>query len=82
MAKRRSKRKDQQEVLEKRRAIIIKVVWAGVIILCLLFGYSYGYPIAAEGEVAKGFLIGLLYGGGAFIAILISLFLNRKLKGS
>lgn len=60
----------------------MKLVWGGVAILCLFFGYSYGYPVVAGGEVVKGFLIGLAYGGGAFVAILISFLLNQKLKGS
>ena len=81
MAKRQSKQKDQAEALEKRRVLIVRILWAAVVIFCILFGYSYGYPVVAGGDVAKGILIGLAYGGGALMAILISYFLNRKLRG-
>jgi Na+/H+ antiporter NhaC len=81
MAKRQPKHQTEEEALEKRRALLIKVLWAIVIIVCILFGYSYGYPIVAQGDVAKGILIGLAYGGGALFVLLISYFLNRKLRG-
>jgi polyferredoxin len=81
MAKRQPKNKNQAEEFEKRRALIVKLVWVFVVIICVLFGYSYGYPIAAEGQLVKGILIGLAYGVGALTAILISFFLNQKLKG-
>ena len=81
MAKRQSKQKEQAETIEKRRVLILRILWGAVVIFCILFGYSYGYPIVAEGEVGKGILIGLAYGGGALFAILVSYFLNRKLKG-
>ena len=81
MAKRQPKNKSQAEEFEKRRALIVKLLWAFVVIICVLFGYSYGYPIVAEGQPVKGILIGLAYGAGALMAILISFFLNQKLKG-
>jgi hypothetical protein len=81
MAKRQSKRKDREDTLLKRRALYTKLAWVAVGIVSLLFGISYGYPIVAKGELVRGILTGLGYGGGAFLAILISLFLNRKLKG-
>ncbi len=81
MAKRQPKYQNQTKTLEKRRGLIFKLLWAVVIIICGLFGYSYGYPLVAEGQMVKGILIGLAYSGGAFIAILISYFLNQKLKG-
>jgi hypothetical protein len=81
MAKRQSKAKDRDDIILKRRALYKKLGWAVVGVVSLLFGISYGYPIVAEGELARGILTGLGYGGGAFLAILISLFLNRKLKG-
>lgn len=81
MAKRQPKRINRTEALMKRRALLLKLGWALVIIISGLFGYSYGYPIVAQGQVVKGILIGLVYGGGAFVAILISFFLNRKLRG-
>jgi hypothetical protein len=82
MAKRQSKQKKQVEALEKRRVLIVRILWVFVVIVCILFGNSYGYPIVAQGQVVKGFLIGLAYGGGAFWAILVSYFLNQKLKGN
>ncbi len=81
MAKRQPKHQTEEEALEKRRVLLIKVLWVIVIIICILFGYSYGYPIVAQGDVAKGILIGLAYGGGALFVLLISYFLNRKLRG-
>jgi len=81
MAKRQPKYQNEEEALEKRRALLVKVLWVVIIIVCILFGYSYGYPIVAQGDVAKGILIGLAYGGGALFVLLISYFLNRKLRG-
>lgn len=81
MAKRKSKQGQQQESSEKRRAIFIKIGWGLVVGVSILFGYSYGYPLVAEGEVVRGILTGLAYGGGALMALLVSLYLNRKLKG-
>jgi hypothetical protein len=81
MAKRPPKQKDQAEAAEKRRILVTRVLWTMVVIFCVVFGYSYGSPIVAGGEVVRGILTGLAYGGGAFAAILISFFLNRKLKG-
>ena len=81
MAKRQSKQKEQAAAVEKRRVLLLRILWTAVVIFCILFGYSYGYPVVAGGEVAKGILIGLAYGGGALFAILVSYYLNRKLKG-
>ena len=81
MAKRQPKYQNEEEALEKRRVLLVKILWAAIIIVCILFGYSYGYPIVAQGDVAKGILIGLAYGGGALFVLLISYFLNRKLRG-
>lgn len=81
MAKRQSQQKEQVDALEKRRTLLIKMLWVIIVLVCVLFGYSYGYPIVAAGQVGKGILMGLAYGGGALFAILISYFLNRKLKG-
>lgn len=80
MAKRQPKKPNDNDLLNRRR-LILRLIWAFVIIISVLFGYSYGYPIVAEGEPIKGILIGLAYGGGALMAILISFFLNRKLRG-
>ena len=81
MAKRQSKQKDKIKAFENRRRLWLKIGWTLVVALCVLFGYSYGSPLVIEGQVIKGILIGLAYGGGALAAILISFFLNRKLKG-
>jgi hypothetical protein len=81
MAKRQSKQKEQAEALEKRRVLIVRILWAAVVIFCILFGYAYGSPIVAGGQIGKGILIGLAYGGGALLAIVVSYFLNRKLRG-
>ena len=81
MAKRQSKYKDEAASSAEWRARLVKLLWAFVIIICALFGYSYGYPIVAEGQIVKGVLTGLAYGAGALIAILFSFFLNRKLRG-
>lgn len=81
MAKRKSKQSQQQDAFEKRRAIFVKIGWALVVGVSILFGYSYGSPLIAEGEVVRGILTGLAYGGGALLALLVSLYLNRKLKG-
>jgi hypothetical protein len=84
MAKRRSTRptlEEQHAALLKRRALLLKLVWGALILICILFGYSRGYPIAVEGDLIRGVLVGVAYGGGAFILVLGALFLNRKLKG-
>ncbi len=81
MAKRKSKQDQQQQTFEKRRAIFVKIGWGLVVGVSILFGYSYGYPLVAEGDTVRGVLTGLAYGGGALLALLVSLYLNRKLKG-
>ena len=81
MAKSRSRRANQEEALRKRHALLQRLMWGIIILLCLLFGYAYGYPLVAEGQVGKGITTGLAYGGGAFFVLAISIFLNRKLKG-
>ena len=80
MAKRQP-RPTEPEPFFKRRTFWQKLIWGIVVLICALFGYTYGYPIVAEGEPVRGVLVGLAYGGGALIAILISYFLNRKLRG-
>lgn len=81
MAKRRPKYKQQNEALEQRKALFRKLGWALIITVSLLFGISVGYPIAIEGDIAQGILTGLGYGGGALFILLVSVFLNQKLKG-
>lgn len=81
MAKRRPKYKQQNEVLRQRQALLKKLGWALIFTVSLLFGISIGYPIAIEGQVIQGILTGLAYGGGALFVLLVSVFLNRKLKG-
>ncbi|RME73815.1 MAG: hypothetical protein D6784_11240 [Chloroflexi bacterium] len=79
MAKRQAKQKDTD--FDRVRKQWQRILWAIVIIICILFGYSYGYPVVAAGETGRGILVGLAYGGGAFIAVSVSYFLNQKLKG-
>jgi len=84
MAKRRRRQTNQTKLytfLTERRVLLLRLGWVLIIVICTFFGYTNGYPIVAEGQTLKGILIGLAYGGGAFMAIVISLFLNRKLKG-
>jgi hypothetical protein len=84
MAKRRRNKSREPwlyQLFEKNRAHLPKVFWAVTVILSIWFGYTRGYPIVAQGETWNGIMIGLAYGGGAFIAISISYYLNRKLKG-
>lgn len=81
MARRRSKRPNQEDMLAKRQALLWRLFWGVVVVISFLFGFTYGYPIAAEGDVMRGILVGLAYGGGAFLVIGVSLFLNRKLRG-
>lgn len=82
MAKRQPKQTHEEEQLLKYRPLVLKLTWGVVLIISVLFGYFNGYPVAAQGQIGKGILIGLAYGGGALLVILISVFLNRKLKGS
>jgi hypothetical protein len=80
VAKRQPKYQAQAEGFEKGRLLFLKIVWGVVIGVCVLFGCTYGYPLVEDGQVVKGILIGLVYGGGAFMAILISFSLNQKLN--
>ena len=84
MAKRRLNQlspEQQQTALMKRRNFLMVLVWTILIIIAGLFGYSHGYPLVAAGQTMQGILQGLAYGGGALLAILMALFLNRKLRG-
>lgn len=84
MTKRRPKQltpEQQNEALMKRRNLLLILVWGFVIVVAVLYGYSQGYPIVAAGQTMRGIVIGLAYGGGALLAILVALFLNRKLRG-
>jgi hypothetical protein len=84
MAKRRPKQLTPEEkhaVIMKRRKLLLALVWSFVVIVAALYGYSHGYPLVAAGQTMRGILIGLAYGGGSLLAILIALFLNRKIKG-
>lgn len=85
MAKRRKKTQEKQDwpsfVATHRTGLMI-LLWALVIIVCALFGYSRGYPLVQAGQLGYGIMIGLLYGVGAFLAILAAFYVNRKLKGN
>jgi hypothetical protein len=84
MAKRRPKQltpEQQNNALMKRRNLLLILVWAFVIVVAALYGYTQGYPLVAAGQTMQGILTGLAYGGGALLAILTAFFLNRKLRG-
>lgn len=84
MAKRRPTQltpEQQHAALMKRRNLLLAIVWTFVMVVAVLYGYSHGYPLVAAGQTIQGVLIGIAYGGGALLAILIALFLNRKLRG-
>ncbi|MCL4297688.1 MAG: hypothetical protein KJ077_18245 [Anaerolineae bacterium] len=84
MAKRRPTQltpEQRHTALMKRRNLLLAIVWAFVVIVAVLYGYSHGYPLVAAGQTIQGVLIGMAYGGGALLAILIAFFLNRKLRG-
>ena len=84
MAKRRFSQlspEEQKAEFTKRRNLLLSLVWGFVVIVAILFGYSHGYPLVAAGQTMQGILIGLAYGGGALLAIVFALFLNRKLRG-
>lgn len=83
MAKRRLQPSNQQpqSALMKRRNLLWTLLWIMIAVIAALYGYSHGYPLVAAGQTMKGILIGLAYGGGAFLAVVVAMFLNRKLKG-
>lgn len=82
MAKRRPKQSNQPQTQAlKRRNLLLVLLWAIVAIIAALYGYTHSYPLFAAGQTMQGILIGLAYGGGAFLAIVTAIFLNRKLKG-
>lgn len=84
MAKRRPTQltpEQRHAALMKRRNLLLAIVWTFVMVVAVLYGYSHGYPLVAAGQTIQGVLIGMAYGGGALLAILIALFLNRKLRG-
>ncbi len=84
MAKRRPTQltpEQQHAALMKRRNLLLAIIWTFVVVVAVLYGYSHGYPLVAAGQTIRGILIGMAYGGGALLAILIALFLNRKLRG-
>jgi hypothetical protein len=84
MAKRRSKQltpEEQRDALMKRRNLLLAIVWVFIVVIAGLYGYSHGYPLVAAGQTIQGILVGLAYGGGALLLIVVALFLNRKLRG-
>lgn len=84
MAKRRPSQltpEEQQVAWQKRRNWLLALLWIFLVVIAVLYGYSYGYPLVASGQTMKGILTGLAYGGGSLLAILMALFLNRKLRG-
>jgi hypothetical protein len=84
MAKRRSKQltpEQQRAAVMKRRNLLLAILWVFIVVIAGLYGYSHGYPLVAAGQTIQGILVGLAYGGGALLLIVIALFLNRKLRG-
>ena len=84
MAKRRKKSQQKTSLLNfagDNRAGLLKVFWAFVVIVSVLFGFSQTYPIIQAGQVGYGIMLGLLYSVGAFLAILAAFYINRKLRG-
>ena len=84
MAKRRSKQltpEEKRAALMKRRNLLLAIVWGFIVVIAGLYGYSHGYPLVAAGQTVQGILVGLAYGGGALLLIVVALFLNRKLRG-
>jgi TRAP-type C4-dicarboxylate transport system permease small subunit len=84
VAKRRSKQpapERQQAVLMKRRKLLLGVLWLVIIVIAGLIGYSHASPLVAEGQMARGILMGLVYGVGALGLIGAAFFVNRKLRG-
>ena len=84
MAKRRPQQltpAEQHATLLKRRNLLLGILWTFVTIIAVLFGYSHGYPLVAAGQTIQGILVGLAYGVGALLAIMVAFFLNRKLRG-
>ena len=80
MAKRRRKQPEESKfhyLLERRRTIF----WVIAVVISVLFGYTWGYQQAGEGDTWNAIMRTLAYGGGAFIVISVSYYLNRKLKG-
>ena len=84
MAKRQPKQKNQEQTqatLMQWRERLLKFGWLFLLIVAGLFGYAYGYPIAAQGNLLEGILTGVAYGAGALLMILAAIFLNRKMRG-
>jgi hypothetical protein len=80
MAKRRSKQltpEEKRAALMKRRNLLLAIVWVFIVVIAGLYGYSHGYPLVAAGQTVQGILVGLAYGGGALLLIVVALFLNR-----
>jgi hypothetical protein len=86
MAKRRKKSDKKQsttipEFIQNHQALLMKLMWGLVVGLSVLYGVSQAYPLIAAGQVQHGLLIGVVYGGGALLAISAAYYINRKLKG-
>lgn len=84
MAKRRKKQQEQRSIIDfakEHNTGLFKFFWGIVVGISALFGYLQGYPLVQAGQTGYGILMGLLYGVGAFLAILAAFYINRKLKG-
>lgn len=84
MAKRKSTQptpEQKYEAILKRRELLLKLMYGIVGIIIILFGYSYGYPIVAAGQLWWGIFIGMVYSLGALLLVVAAFYLNRKMKG-
>jgi hypothetical protein len=84
MAKRKSTQptpEQRQAALIKRRELLLKLVWAIIAVVIILYGYTKAYPLVVSGQLWWGIFMGLAYSGGALLLILGALYLNRKMKG-
>lgn len=81
MAKRAKRKQKQLMSLIHQPGLVQKIVWSVIVGVAVLFGLSNGYPVVAQGQIMEGVIKSLIYGGGAFAVLALSLYINRKAKG-
>lgn len=81
MARRRSRKTQEDEALAKRRVLVERILWTCIVVICLGFGLANSYETLAGGQILEGLLRLLVYSGGALGVILAAYYINRKLKG-